>query len=203
MGNKKRATIRDVAERAGYSITAVSMVLHNKPVSIPQSTRAKIWAAAESLNYRPNQLAVSMITKRSQVLGLIIPDNSNLFFAELSKAIEMEAIGRGYGLLYGNTNNDPARDKEYIHMFVDRRVDGIIYSKSASFKLEDEKSSLKALQDSQLPFVTVDRRLSNTEGHSVLLNPFTGGYLATRHLPELGPKRIGCFTGPLNFFSSN
>lgn len=203
MENKKRSTIRDVAERAGYSITAVSMVLNNKPVSIPQSTREKIWAAAESLNYRPNQLAVSMITKRSRVLGLIIPDNSNLFFAELSKAIEMEAIKRGYGLLYGNTNNDHARDMEYIQMFMDRRVDGIIYSKSASYDREDEKKCLKALQESQVPFVTVDRRLSDTEGHSVLLNHFKGGYLATRHLVELGHKRIGCFTGPPNLFSSN
>ena len=79
-----RATIRDVAKKAGYSISTVSLVLNNKNVSIPQSTRDKVLAAVKALDYRPNQLAVSMVTKKTNVIGLIIPDNSNMFFADLS-----------------------------------------------------------------------------------------------------------------------
>lgn len=84
-----KATIKDVARKSGYSIATVSLVMNNKNVSIPQETRDKVWKAADELDYRPNQLAVSMITKKTNVLGLIIPDNSNLFFADLSKAIEI------------------------------------------------------------------------------------------------------------------
>lgn len=124
-----RATIRDVAKKAGYSISTVSLVLNNKNVSIPQSTRDKVLAAVKALDYRPNQLAVSMVTKKTNVIGLIIPDNSNMFFADLSKAIEVAAHKAGYNLIYGNSSNDSGHDIEYMRMFTDRQVDGIIFAK--------------------------------------------------------------------------
>ena len=100
----ERATIRDVAAQSGYSIATVSMVLNNKEVSIPQTTREKVWAAAKHLNYRPNSLAVSLITKRTRVLGLVIPDNRSMFFSTLSLSIEAAARRAGrrcFGPPYG------------------------------------------------------------------------------------------------------
>ena len=198
-----RVTIRDVAQRAGYSITTVSMVLNNKNVCIPPDTRQKVWAAVKELGYRPNQLAVSMVTKRSHVLGLIIPDNSNMFFAELSKAIERAARRVGYGLIYGNSSNDSKRDIQYIQMFADRQVDGIVFAKSASLAQEDDAKLLACMADCALPFVTVDRQIAGSDTCAVLLNHFKGGYLATRHLIGLGHTRIGAYTGPLDLLSSN
>ena len=198
-----RVTIKDVARRAGYSITTVSMVLNRKNVCIPDATRAKVWDAVQELGYRPNQLAVSMVTKKTHVLGLIIPDNSNMFFAELSKAVERAARQAGYGLIYGNSSNDSKRDVQYIEMFADRQVDGIIFAKSASLADEDDVHLLQCIDRCLLPFVTVDRQIQGSDVCAVLLNHFKGGYLATRHLLSLGHKKIGAYTGPSDLLSSN
>lgn len=198
-----RPTIRDVAQKAGYSIATVSLVLNHKNVSIPNSTREKIWAVVKELNYRPNQLAVSMVTKKSKVLGLIIPDNSNAFFADISKAIERAARHAGYGLIYGNSNNDSRRDLQYMRMFSDRQVDGIIFAKSTSVFEEDDEKSLQFMKNSVIPFVTIDRQVPGSEVRSVMLNHFKGGYLATRHLIQLGHRRIGAYTGPSDLQNSN
>lgn len=198
-----RVTIRDVAQLAGYSITTVSMVLNNKDVCIPSNTQKKVWDAARELGYRPNKLAVSMVTKRSHVLGLIIPDNSNLFFAELSKAIECAARRAGYGLIYGNSSNDLKHDIQYIQMFADQQVDGIVFTKSTSLAREDDEKLLDCMADCALPFVMVDRQIPGSDTCAVLLNHFKGGYLATRHLISLGHTRIGAYTGPRDLQSSN
>ena len=198
-----RPTIRDVARQAGYSIATVSLVLNNKKVSIPQATREKILAAAQALDYRPNQLAVGMVTKRTRVLGLIIPDNSNMFFADLSKAIEVAAWRAGYGVLYGNTNNDPQRDLAYMQMFTDRQVDAIVFARSASLLRGDGERGLQFIHNSAIPFVTVDRQLPGSDTPAVLLDHFKGGYMATRHLMDLGHIRIGCYTGPQDLVSSS
>ncbi len=199
----KRVTIRDVAEKAGYSITTVSMVLNNKPVSIPEKTRIKVWKTAEELKYRPNQLAVSMITKHSHVIGLIIPDNSNAFFAELSKEVELAAQREGYGVIYGNSNNDSKRDICYIRMFADRQVDGIIFARSSSQTQEDELRLLRVVKELSLPLVMIDRQIDNSDACAVLLDHFKGGYLAAKHLIRLGHTRIGAYTGPRSLQSSN
>ena len=198
-----RATIRDVAKKAGYSISTVSLVLNNKNVSIPQSTRDKVLAAVRALDYRPNQLAVSMVTKKTNVIGLIIPDNSNMFFADLSKAIEVAARKAGYNLIYGNSSNDSGHDIEYMRMFTDRQVDGIIFAKSASICAEDDIRAMQFIRESKIPFVSVDRELRGNNIRSVLLDNRRGGYLATRHLLELGHRKIGCVTGPLDLMSSH
>lgn len=197
-----KATIKDVAKKSGYSIATVSLVMNNKNVSIPQETRDKILKVADELDYRPNQLAVSMITKKTNVLGLIIPDNSNLFFADLSKAIEIAARHAGYNLIYGNSNNNSNRDIEYMKMFVDRRVDGIIYAKSNTLDRENDKDCIHFIQRSTTPIVAVDRVVENSSVSSIVLDHFQGGYLAARHLLQLGHRRIGCYTGPHNLNSS-
>lgn len=199
----KRATIKDVAQATGYSIATVSLVINNKPVSIPRTTRDSILKAAEALHYRPNQLAVSMITKRSKVLGLIIPDNSNEFFAELSKSIERAARHAGYGLIYGNSANDSQRDLAYMKMFADRQVDGIILARSAALLYGDDEKSAAYMQESAIPFITVDRAVPGSGVASVSADHFRGGYIATRHLLELGHRRIGAYTGSSDVASSN
>jgi len=197
-----RATIRDVAERAGVSVATVSLVLNNKNVSLSQKTKEKVRQVIQELNYTPNQLAVGLITKKTKVLGLIIPDNCNDFFASLSKDIELATRQYGYGVIYGNTNNDSQRDLEYMKMFRDRQVDGIILVKSASQE-EIEEKALSFIQKSSIPVITIDRKLQDSKVRAVMLNHFKGGYLATRHLLKLGHTRIGAYTGPHSLPSSN
>lgn len=113
-------TIRDVANKAGGSISTVSMVLNNKPVPISSETRLKVENAAKELNYRPNQLAISLLTKKTRILGLIIPDIGNSFFAGLTKAVEESAWEHGYNVICGSSNNDAKRDHKYLQAFLDR-----------------------------------------------------------------------------------
>mgnify|MGYP001133197672 CR=1 FL=1 len=197
-----RPTIKDVARESGYSITTVSLVLNNKDVSIPESTRAAIWEVVRRLGYRPNQLAVGMITRKTNIVGLIIPDNSNSFFADISKFIEIAAEKRGYNVIYGNSANSPQKDLTYMEAFADRQVDGIIYTKSSPDSMEDDHRVLDFISNNSVPMVTIDRVLTNSEVSAVVLDQFQGGYLAAKHLIELGHRRIGCYTGPSNLENS-
>ena len=196
-----RVTIKDVARQAGVSASTVSLVLNSKPVSISQGTREAVLAAARELNYRPNQLAVSLATQKSKTLGLIIPDNSNLFFAHLSKHIENAASQAGYTLIYGNSNDNVRTDLHYLHIFGDRGVDGIIISPSAFGTPDEYWSCLSFIYSLKLPVVFVDRPMQESNLPSVLPDNFTGGYLATRHLLDQGHRVIGCCTGPADLGS--
>ena len=194
-----RSTIKDVAKLAGFSITMVSMVLNNKQgVSIPQSTRAKVLNAAKQLNYRPNRVASNLVNKKSNILGLIIPDNANLFFAELSKSIEEEARLKGYTLIYGNSYNKFNRDIEYFNIFADLQVDGIIITSTDYFGIESEKAYLNYIKNYEVPILAVDRDLNRYEVNSVSIDNKMSARKITEHLINNGHKRIGCITGPKN-----
>ncbi|KAF0222992.1 MAG: LacI family transcriptional [Erysipelotrichaceae bacterium] len=197
-----KPTIKDVAKKSGFSITSVSQVLNNKPNAIPNQSKAKIIDAAKELNYRPNRLAVSLVTKSTKVLGLVIPDNSNLFFSELSKSIEVAARKKGYSIIYGNTNNESFRDIEYLHLFVDLQVDGIIVTKASSLNVEEDIENLSFLENVRKPYVIVDRPTQGIESNLVYVDNVVGGELATQHLLDLGHTKIGCFTGPHNLVNS-
>lgn len=199
----KKATIRDVAQLANVSTATVSLVMNNKQVNLTPITRERVLKAAKELNYTANQLAVGLVTSRTKMLGLIIPDNCNVFFAELSKEIECAARQCGYNVFYGNTNNDPQRDLEYMKSFQDKRAEGIILVKSASQEARDDKNILNFIQKCGTPVMTMDRSLQDGRTRAIVLNHFKGGYLATRYLLQLGHRRIGVYTGPHTLLSSN
>lgn len=197
-----RVTIKDVAKKSGFSITSVSLVLNNKETKIPDSSRQLILSAAEELGYRPNRLAVGLLKKKTKLLGLVIPDNSNMFFSELSKSVEIAARKRGYSLIYGNTSDVYSRDYEYLKLFVDHQVDGIVITKSSHLPEKEDIRNLEFLQKNNVPFVVVDRQPKGFHSDMVTVNNTTGGYMATKHLIECGHRRIGCFTGPLGLTTS-
>lgn len=196
-----RSTIKDVAAEAGVSITTVSLVLNGKGDRISDKTEQRILDAAKKLNYRPNHIAVSMVTKSTQTIGLIIPDISNIYFSELSKLIEEACYKHGYNVLYGNTHGRASRDIDYINIFLDRNVDAIILILSNS-KGEHLRDIKKMIMDTDTPFIIIDRMLSIDGETTILVNQKLGGYLATQHLINLGHKNIGCITGPKDVYSS-
>ena len=128
-----RTTVKDVAKAVGLSTTTVSLVLNNKPNRIPKATREIVLKAAKDLNYRPNHIAVSMVTKKTHTIGLILPDISNLYFSELAKVIEEQFHKYGYNVLYGNTNGTLEHDFEYLNLFIDRSVDAVIMTVSSNY----------------------------------------------------------------------
>ena len=145
-------TIRDVAERAGVSVTTVSRVLNNRGY-ISEATRRKVYQAMEELDYQPNEVARSLFRKRSNIIGLIVPTVAHPFFAELTAYVEAYAYARGYKVLLCNSELDASKEQEYIWMLRRNQVDGIIM---ASHTLEVEE--YKKLS---LPVVTFDRFISN------------------------------------------
>lgn len=182
-------TIRDVAKHAQVSVATVSAVLNeSKYVSAPLAERVR--HSAEALAYRPNSLARSLKTQRTQVLGLILSDITNPFFTTMVRAVEDTARHHGYTLLLGNTDEQAAKEEAYVELLRSRRVDGLILVASAG-----EHRYLPDLLARGLPVACVDRSLVHLGVDSVLTDNVAGAYQAVDHLLALGHRRIGIVTG--------
>jgi LacI family transcriptional regulator len=145
----------------------------------------------EQLNYRPNALARSLRQGKTNTIGLVLPDSANPFFAEISRGIEDEAFKRGYSVFLCNTELDIQRELFYVDVLSKKQVDGIIFVAAG-----DQADSLDFLLRRNMPVVMIDRDVPNVEVDAVLTDHKLGGFLATRHLIELGHKRIACIAGP-------
>ena len=183
-------TIREVAETAGVSYATVSHVINNTRLVSPE-TRERVLAAMDALNYRPNALARSLRQGKTNTIGLVLPDSANPFFAEISRGIEDEAFKKGYSVFLCNTELDIKRELFYVDVLSKKQVDGIIFVAAG-----DQADSLDYLLQRNMPVVMIDRNVPNVEGDAVLTDHQLGGYLATRHLLDLGHTRIACIAGP-------
>lgn len=196
-------TIKDVAKASGFSITTVSLVLNNKPNRISEKTKKIIFETAERLQYRPNQVAVSMVTKKSKTIGVILPDISNIYFSELAKSIEIACSKEGYIVLYSNTSDKSELDYEYVSTFLSRGVDGLIIVPANNSTKNDHEKLMKLIEKFDIPLLAVDRELIKNKMPLVTVDHFMGGYLGTKYLIERGHKVIGCISGPKNSNISN
>ncbi len=193
-----KATLKDIAGDTGFSVTTVSLVLNNKPSKIPESTKKIILDSAHKLGYRPNQLAVSLVKKRTDTLGLIVSDVGNPFFSIMAKGVEDICRENGWNMILCNTNNMHQYDLNYINMLVDKGVDGIIYGMSGDSNLQNAVESCKLMKEQDMAFIMVDRYFKELNTASITVDHVLGGYYATKHLIELGHRRIACVTGPLH-----
>jgi LacI family transcriptional regulator len=190
------ATIKDIARAARVSVTAVSMALNNRPGVSPQ-TRQRIAEIAERLNYRPNYIAKSLISRRSYTIGFLLNSITDPFFPELAKGIDEYANRLGYNLLLCNTRRDLQTEKKSIDMLRSKGVDGIILATV----LKHDPNILPLIKD-DFPFVLVNRHsmdpaLKNKINYVVLDN-YRGGYMGMEHLYRLGHDRIAIITGRAN-----
>ncbi|MBN2220869.1 MAG: LacI family DNA-binding transcriptional regulator, partial [Vallitaleaceae bacterium] len=144
------SNIKDVARVAGVSITTVSRVLNNTNY-ISAETKKKVYDAIHELDYHPHQIARALSKKQSFIIGLILPDSSHPFFAQLAKAIEKTAELSEYKVLLCNSLNDKEKETKYIKMLRENRADGIIMGSHALNTKEYEKI--------QYPVVTFDRTI--------------------------------------------
>ena len=174
------AGIKDVAEKAGVSVTTVSRVL-NKRGYISQEMYQRVNQAIEELNYYPNQIARYLYWQRTFVIGLLIPDVSRPFFACLAKYIEMELSSRGYKMLLCNTEEKANKERECLAMLRQNKVDGIVIGSHALDTSEYRKVVL--------PMVSIDMKLGD-QIPNVSSNHRRGGELAARKLIENGCKNV-------------
>ncbi len=180
------STIKDVANEAGVSITTVSRVLNNKGY-ISEATKEKVYSAMKHLDYHPHQIARALSKKQSFLIGVIIPDSSLSFFAQLVRSIEDTCGKNGYKIILCNSLNNQSKEKGYIQMLQENRVDGIIMGSHAS-QLSDYKELKR-------PLITFERYIDNIP--YVTADNFLGGQLATQHLIDSGCKHLLHISGPL------
>jgi len=186
-------TIKDIAKLANVSITTVSRVINNKTEGVSEETRERILQLVKEHEYQPNAIARGLVTKKTKTLGLIIPDITNPFFPDIARGVEDSAHIYGYNVFLCNTDDNLDKESEYINALKEKYVDGIIFTSSSIPKQEHIKELIK----SGIPIVIMDRRIESDDIYGVFLDNYEGGYIATKHLIDLGHKKIGCITGPL------
>ncbi|MCG1018554.1 MULTISPECIES: LacI family DNA-binding transcriptional regulator [Burkholderiaceae] len=180
-------TIKDVAALAGVSFTTVSHVVNNsRPVSA--DVRAKVEHAIRQLNYVPSAVARSLKARSTATIGLVIPNGTNPYFAELARGIEDHCERTGYCVFLCNSDDDPTKQRNYLRVLQEKRIDGLIVASAGADSV---------LASAGVPIVVVDREIEGPSADLVQIDHERGAYLATCHLLELGHVRIGCITGPV------
>ena len=193
---KTIATMRDVAERAGVSVTTVSHVINqSRPVS--DELRERVLLAMQELGYQPNTLARSLRRGETKTIGIIVPDSANPFFAEVARGIEDTSFENGYSVILCNTDNNLDKESLYTNVLVEKQVDGILFV-AAGLSAEN----IQVLQRRGMPLVIIDRQVTGVQVDSVLTDNISGGKLATRHLIEQGYQNIGLITGPIDWWEA-
>jgi DNA-binding LacI/PurR family transcriptional regulator len=190
---KKKLTIRDIAKMAQVSHMTVSRALNNDP-RVREETRRRILELVNKLNYRPDARARTFVSRKSNLIGLVVSDISNPFYAELARGIEDKAHEEGYNVIFCSTVNKPERMETYVNLMMDAGVDGFIF---ASTRLHEPV--VEKLIDERFPLVLVNRKLRAEIGNYVVLNNIQGAYEITQHLIDLGYRKIAIITGPSNF----
>ena len=173
----------------------VSRVM-NKREHIAPATKEKVLRIVKKLNYRPNKVARSLVGKKTNFIGLLVPDIANPFFGELVKGADGLARKRGYSLILGDTEGKVENEKEYIEALHGSMCDGIIL---VAPRIDD---SLILELNEIIPLVLVDRSIDSDRILQVWIDNADGAFQAVEHLIKLGHRRIGFLTGPQNVQNS-
>lgn len=185
-------TIKDIAATLNVSVTTVSRVMNNKPKGVSVETREKILKLAEELDYHPNKIARGLVTKRTNTIGVLLPDITNPVFPNLVRGIEDACNDSGYDLIICNSDNYYKKERNYIRILKEKCVDGIVYTGTVS----DEGQNVKLLQSMDIPFIVVDRIYDEKNILKVCTNSEAGIYELTKYIIENGHKKIAYISGP-------
>lgn len=180
------ATVKDVAKLAGVSVGTVSKVL-SQDSTVKQVRRDKVLKAVKDLGYKPNQAARALRTKKANVIGLVVPDITNPFFAKLAMSIEKEASTRGYTVMLTTTLDDPETEERQISALLEQSLHGLVV-------VATNDSSRASLGNSDIPIVSLDRRFG--AAGLVSIDHSASAAKAAEYLLELGHRRIAYFAGP-------
>jgi LacI family transcriptional regulator, galactose operon repressor len=183
--------MRDVARLAGVSIASVSAVVNQKGTASAELTE-RVKKAMEALDYHPDQVARSLKSRRTQTIGMVIPDISNPFYTELMRGVETAAKGHRYSVFLCDSSDDPQIERDCLSVLFSHRVDGVILAPTGIHSAQDRPTTRR------FPIVFVDRIPPQFRGLAVVTDNFSAAYYATRHLIELGHRDIAIITGRLD-----
>jgi Transcriptional regulators len=194
MNQKKgRVTIDDVAKQAGVSKTTVSRYLNKKYEYMSEDSKDRIAKVIEELGYRPNNLARSLKSSRSRLIGFIVADISSPFSSIVAQGVSHCCKHYGYDVLMASTDNDPDKERKYILSMLDQRVEGFIINSTCK-----NTEFLQEISAHYVPIVLADRPTFPICFDTVRSTDYTAIMEAMQYLADQGYRRVGCFIEPIN-----
>jgi len=196
-----KVKVKDIAKVAGVSSTTVSLVLNHKPSRIAEETKEHIFRIAREMQFQKESEVDFSEFKRVKTLGMIVPDNKNPFYYQLSAEVAKCAHLNDYTVFQCYTGDDIQRFYAAIESLMAKNVDGLIIIPPETMDKENVKL-LKSVQKSRIPFMLLDRAAYNVFCDFVTADNKHGGRIATEYLIKNGHRRIGCLAGAANIYTS-
>ncbi len=191
-------TMKDIAGDLGVSIVTVSKVLRNHS-DISEATRKRVLKRVKELNYQPNWVARSLVTRRTHMVGLVVPDLGSQFFAEIAKALGRKIQAKGFHLLTSSSEEDPVREEREIDWLLSRRVDALAI---CSVQTESSTEIFGRIDDHKVPYLLVDRPFADLKVTYVGTDDEAVGRTAAKHLIDAGCSSIAHIRGPQHLASA-
>lgn len=192
MQKNKHTTIIDIAKALNVSPSTVSRALHDHP-SISAVTKRNVLDLAEKFDYQPNMLALSLLNKRTGIIGIVVPEITGYFFATVISGVQDMVASAGCKLLICQSNESFEEEKKLIHDMTLLRVDGFLISPTFNTKTFEHFEKLK---NANIPLVIIDRDCPGFQADKVLVDSYDGAYQAVDYLIKSGCKHIGHIAGP-------
>ena len=186
---KAKATLKQIAQEFGVSISTVSKALSDSP-EISEATKIKIQEYAALQNYKPNSIAKNLKNQRTNTIGVIIPNILNPFFAKVFSGIEKVALEKGYNVITGISNESLKKEQQVMDMLNNGTIDGFIVAIAEETQSFKEYKHFKDIMNSGTPIVMFDRVADGINCDKVVVDDFDSAYDATTHLIKLGSKKI-------------
>src|SRR5580693_465670 len=184
--------MKDIAQDLGVSLMTVSKALRSH-TDISEETRQRVLLRMRELNYQPDWIARSMVTRRTYLVGLVLPDLMHSFFAEVAKGVARKLQPLGYQVVISDTGEDGEVERRQVDVLVNRKVDGLII---ASAQRKGQMELFQMLDANKTPYVLIDRMISGTDANYVGVKDDDLGSLATEHLIAQGCQRVAHIRGP-------
>ena len=184
--------MKDIARDLGVSLMTVSKALRNHS-DISQKTRERVLKRMRELNYQPDWVARSMVTGRTYLVGLVLPDLMHSFFAEVATSVARKFQPLGYQVVISNTEEDAELEQRHVEVLIARKMDGLIL---ASAQHQKKSALFRGLDSSGIPYVLIDRTIPGVMANYVGVKDDDLGALATGHLLAQGCRRIAHIRGP-------
>jgi LacI family transcriptional regulator len=183
--------LKDIADELGVSVVTVSRALRNRP-DIAKETKAKILDRVKQLNYRPNLMARSLVTGRSSLIGLVVPDLIHPFFTEIAKSLAAALRKRNYFLIVSSSESDPQLEQDEIEHMLAHHLDCFVVA-----SCQKDPESLRKIGEAGVPLVLIDRSFPDFSSHFIGIDDHRAGELAVEHLIQEGCSRIAHIRGPV------
>jgi DNA-binding LacI/PurR family transcriptional regulator len=185
-------TIKDIARELGVSISTVSRALKDHPDISPQ-TKQQVRELVEKMKYKPNAIALSLRNRRTNIIGVVVPEIVHHFFSSVISGIDEVAVAAGYNVMFFQSNESYEREIMNIQSIINSRADGVLISLAKGTR---KYGHIRQLIEDNIPVVFFDRACDEIETDKVVVDDFEGAYNAVDYLIKTGCRKIAHFAGP-------